>query len=140
MRLDIILLIIIISLLEGCTNKKPDFKDFIGAWKSENGAEFFLKEDSTCIVQEIDGTCFGYRSNLSFEGKWFFAEKDDNDKTNYNIGIYNIDESGNHSLKISFYIRGKGILENTPPWYLFQYIGDPDDMNKYKFTKQNNLQ
>ena len=40
-------------LLNGCSNPKPTFQDFIGTWISEDGAEITLQKDSTCIYKNI---------------------------------------------------------------------------------------
>jgi hypothetical protein len=39
--------------------------------------------------------------------------------------------------EIVFYISGRGINGNNPPWNIFIWDGDPDDMQKYEFTKEN---
>ena len=40
-------------LLNGCSNPKPTFQDFIGTWISEDGAKITLQKDSTCIYKNI---------------------------------------------------------------------------------------
>lgn len=49
---------------------------------------------------------------------------------------YNVIVNKEGVLSMCFYISGEGLFSNTPPWYLFQYIGDPDGLNLYKFTNQ----
>jgi hypothetical protein len=34
--------------------KKPDRKEFIGKWESDDKAMIVLNKDSTCIVQNVD--------------------------------------------------------------------------------------
>lgn len=117
-------------LLNGCNNPKPTFQDFIGTWTSEDGGEIILKEDSICIIKNI--TYSGYLDTeiLSYKGKWEFRDKDDLGNKQYNVIV---NKEG--ILSICFYISGEGLFSNTPPWYLFQYIGDPDELNLDKFTK-----
>ena len=38
--------------------------------------------------------------------------------------------------EIIFFISGQGSNEDNPPWDLFIWKGDPDEMVKYKFIKQ----
>ena len=59
-----------------------------------------------------------------------YRDKDDLGNKQYNIII-----SKEGVLFMCFYISREGLFNNPPPWYLFQYIGDPDELNLYKFTK-----
>ena len=60
-----------------------------------------------------------------------FRDKDDLGNKQYNVIV---NKEG--VLSMCFYTSGEGLFSNTPPWYLFQYIGDPDGLNLYKFTNQ----
>ena len=127
--------IISISLFflpNGCSNPKPTFQDFIGTWVSEDGAEITLQKDSTCIYKNIPIEYIEIsidKDSLNNTGKWYL-KKDD---LGYN-GYY-IDIRQKETPYMTLYISGGGLLDNTPPWFLFQYIGDPDELNLYKFTK-----
>ena len=68
--------------------------------------------------------------SLSGEGQWRIRTKDSNGYDQYNIAIYL-----KGVIYFSLFISGEGLLDNKPPWYLFDYIGDPDELNLYKFTK-----
>ena len=104
-------------LFNGCNSPKPTFQDFIGTWVSEDGGEIILRSDSTCVP-------------LNYEGKWILREKDDLEYDKYNIRI---EKQG--TFLIIFYISGERLFGYASPWYLFRYIGDPDELNLYKFTK-----
>jgi hypothetical protein len=134
---------------------KTKQEDFIGVWKSESGQSIlYLNEDGSCSG-ELDSFFFRachdadfylnsigidrgdlskYNETKQFNGNWYFNLKDFYHNQSY-ISI--LDETQNINFALD--IRGSnGILENKPPWYLFFYIGDPDDMEKYKFFKQEN--
>ena len=70
------------------------------------------------------------KASLSGEGQWRIRTKDSNGYDQYNIAIYL-----KEVIYFSLFISGEGLLDNRPPWYLFDYIGDPDELNLYKFTK-----
>ena len=119
-------------LLNGCSNPKPTFQDFIGTWVSEDGGEIILRDDSTCILKNIPAQYVNRYTDTDFfsnTGKWNL-EKNDLGYDGYNIRI-----GHERLLYIIFYVSGEGLFNNTPTWYLFQYIGDPDELNLYKFTK-----
>lgn len=132
-----IILICVIFFFENCTHKQFHFNDFVGLWHSDEGGVIILNEDSTCVIQNLNGKYFGYNDSLSYSGKWLLREKDDNGYDVYNIEIWSQDELGYTSLYISLKITGEGLFGTSPPWSLFQYIGDPDEINKYRFVKQN---
>ncbi|MCQ4916967.1 hypothetical protein NE451_20985 [Bacteroides nordii] len=117
-------------LIGGCSYQKPTLIDLIGVWKSSTGGEIILKKDSICIIKNI--TYSGYLGTeiLNYKGKWKFRDKDELGNKQYSIVV---DKEG--VLSMCFYISGEGLFSKTPPWYLFQYIGDPDELNLYKFTK-----
>ena len=67
-------------LLNGCSNPKPTFQDFIGTWVSEDGGEIILRSDSTCVCKNIRDNyinIFSEKKPLNYEGKWILREKDD---------------------------------------------------------------
>ncbi|EOA51788.1 hypothetical protein KSZ28_05820 [Bacteroides salyersiae] len=128
--LNVLILIGVLSSIGGCTYKKPTLVDFIGIWKSSTGGEIILQEDSICVIKNIIYSGYLCTEMLSYKGKWEFRDKDDLGNKQYNIII-----SKEGVLFMCFYISGEGLFNNTPPWYLFQYIGDPDELNLYKFTK-----
>lgn len=129
-----LLFISLFFLLNGCSNPKPTFQDFVGIWVSEDGGEIIFKEDSTCIVKELYAKQISpfseEKTSLSGEGQWRIRTKDSNGYDQYNIAI-----NLKGVIYFSLFISGEGLLDNRPPWYLFDYIGDPDELNLYKFTK-----
>lgn len=74
---------------------------------------------------------YSEESFANFDGKWYIRAQDDLGHDEYNIVI----RQDSLCIYESFIISGQGLLKNTSPWYFFQYIGDPDDLNEYKFVK-----
>ncbi|MEF9477671.1 hypothetical protein OWR28_08040 [Chryseobacterium sp. 1B4] len=75
---------------------------------------------------------------MNAEGTWIFLENaesgiidniDNGIKITYNLPKENI------KGEIILYISGQGIKGNNPPWNLFLWDGDPDEMLKYEFIK-----
>ncbi len=87
------------------------------------------------------------RKRFDFSGNWEIVDtqkqktivihsnstyKDYNVNRTYTVnGIVN-----SHKVGFSLEISVEGVFEDNKPYYLFVWIGDPDDMNKYKFVKQ----
>ncbi len=108
----------------------------IGSWESGDGCRIVLNEDSTCCVQDLDLSKLFKESNdtcLTFTGTWEFRKHNDLGDKEHNIVI----REDSLYLYISLFISGYGIRGNRPPWYLYQSIGDPDEMNHYKFIKSS---
>ncbi len=132
MRTKYIAVMLLFQLLFGCSHTKPERKDFIGTWKADDGATVQLKEDGSLIVNQINlSNIFFDNKNpankIDFTGKWEFT------KDNYKRQVIKVNSS---KYTFNFNTSGQGALENKPPWDLYVWIGDPDDMNKYKFVKQ----
>lgn len=67
------------------------------------------------------------RPKVSMKGQWIFSrDKYNNDLINVSAGRYDF----------NFLITGDGAFENRPPWKLYIFIGDPDEMNRYIFNKK----
>lgn len=141
-----IFLIVLHVLLQSCSGPKPKKEDFVGFWKADDGAIVRLKEDNTCIVEKISyDKIYDFEEyknkRLSFSGNWDLISVDK--KLQIDV-IYNENETYVYKGKtytrkggFSFDIAGaKGFFEDRPPWYLFFWIGDPDNGEKYIFRKQ----
>ena len=118
----------------GCITENPIFKDFIGTWEAKDGTKIILKEDSTCIVKKLDLAKlndYSTESFVDFNGKWYIRAVNDLGYDEYNIVI----KQDSLYIYQSFTISGQGLLKNKAPWHFFQFIGDPDDLNEYLFTK-----
>ena len=131
MKTNYTVIILLFQLLLSCSNPKPERKDFIGTWKSDDGAMFQLHEDGSITAKQINLSKIFFEdemqaNKLDFTGKWEFATD------NYQRRIIKV-TAGKYTF--SFNITGQGITENKPPWYLFAWIGDPDEMDKYEFRK-----
>jgi hypothetical protein len=114
--------------------KKPDRKEFIGKWESDEKAMIVLNKDSTCIIQNFDlekiwGNEPAIKEKLNGKGKWKFIHPD---KYSGHYCIYVDSNMGSFPL----YVMGTGMTGYFRPWKLFKYIGDPDDMNLYEFYKK----
>ena len=86
-----------------------------------------------CVCKNIRDNyinIFSDKKPLNYEGKWILREKDDLEYDKYNIRI---EKQG--TILIIFYISGERLFGYASPWYLLRYIGDPDGLNLYKFTK-----
>ncbi len=148
-------MILLLVILKGCNMSSMDIRqeDFVGVWKSIDGSVIEFKKDGSYIAKKINYNVFYpnkefEKMTLDFTGNWKIinnSQQDNKLELNSNatfsdFGIndtYTIDgEDRSHKIGLSFEISGEGILENKPPYYLFIWLGDPDDMNKYKFIKE----
>ena len=126
-------------LFQGCTGQEVARSEITGIWIAEDGGKFTFSEDGTFKVESLAGSKFfsGFDKyeNKTFNetGKWELKE-------NYGrqVVAINIDRSETLQTGFStqFEISGEGTFGDNPTWYLFVWVGDPDDMNKYKFEKQ----
>lgn len=145
MRTKYIAVMLLFQLLFGCSNPKPARKDFIGTWKAADGAILELRNDSTCTIKKLNyRNIYSFKGDtttiLNVDGQWQFV----NVKGEPQIDIsYSTGETYQYKGETKLYkkgfplnIAGEGMLGNKAPWHVFVWIGDPDDMNKYKFEKQ----
>lgn len=115
---------------QSCGNPKFERKDFVGVWKAEDNATVKLNDDGSAIINKINlSNIFDNKENqvVDFTGKWEFTTD------MYKKKVVKI-----NSLKYTFdfYISGQGAFGNKPPFDLYVFIGDPDEMNKYRFVRQ----
>ena len=121
----------------GCSNEKPDRNYFIGIWKANDGAKIEFYINGKCKASGLNHYSIHpfekYKNQiLNFEGNWTF----ENDKLHLS---YPQGETKQTTSGFDLLITGQGLLENTPPWDLYLFLGDPDDIddsNKYIFIKQ----
>ncbi len=131
--LKISLLAVLALSTYGC-GTEPSQNDLIGSWKSSDGCEIILNKDSTCFVKNLNLNRLHKEYNdtcLTFTGTWKYRKHNDLGDKEYNIVI----REDSIYFYISLSISGHGIWGNKPPWYLYQFIDDPDEMNQYKFVK-----
>ncbi|MFV0290432.1 MAG: hypothetical protein ACK5IJ_05960 [Mangrovibacterium sp.] len=142
MKLRCLMFGLILSLF-GCNKHKLSNSDFIGVWKADDGAEIIINENGTCILKGLNNSIIAIAKDtsekLNTKGSWKMIENVNNGITGgISTGLkftYKImDREGNGG--IVFYISGQGFNENKPPWDLFIWKGDPDEVIKYKFAKQ----
>ncbi len=146
------ILIIFITVLCSCNKIEQPNKDyFTGVWEAEKGGKLNLNEDGTFTAKGINfNYIYDYDIIIDFNGKWKIDQYNYKDKKlrillesdytyeNFNFDNTYIKDEKEFSYEVGFSLiaSGKGIFENKPPWELFTWIEDPDDMNKYKFIKQ----
>lgn len=143
----------LLSLLpQSCSDPEPKREDFIGVWKSDDGAVIELRIDGVYSAKQIN--YYNYDSEkeyenrrLDFTGRWEIVNEEkklrlklQSNATFKDFGInrtYTVDgQVYSHKIGLTFDIAGQGLLEDKPPWHLFVWIGDPDNVDKYKFEKQ----
>ncbi|GAB0156592.1 hypothetical protein CHRYSEOSP005_18580 [Chryseobacterium sp. Alg-005] len=135
------LLIVIFSLIS-CSKPKIEKEHFIGEWESDDGSVIILKPNGTCTLQNINHyifSSFPENSNkkLNTNGTWNIVTAESGTIDGINKGIKIVYEIPDTQTKgsITFFISGQGIQGNTPPWSLYVWDGDPDEMKKYEFIK-----
>jgi hypothetical protein len=109
--------------------RSPRLSDLIGTWITNDGDTIILMNDSACDVRNLrypDDPID--RSPRSFVGKWRF------EVSTFGIGHSVLSLRGDYYAE-SLFVSGNGLLGNSPPWFIFQFIGDPDEMNLYEFRK-----
>lgn len=144
MRAKYIIVMLLLQLL-GCSSIKPERKDFIGSWKADDGATLELYDNGTCTIKNLNyRNIYSFKGDtttiLSVNGQWDFVSV----KGELQIDVsYSSGETYQYKGETKLYkkgfslnISGQGALGNKSPWDLYVFIGDPDDMNKYKFIKQ----
>lgn len=144
--------IIIFFIVQGCSSNMNQ-EDFIGIWKSTDGASIELKKDGTYLAKKVNYYNFYLDSGflnkrIDFTGTWKLINKQkgnstlqlNSNSTYIDYGInksYTMDgKSYSHKIAVSFEITGQGMFENKLPWILYTWIGDPDNVKKYIFLKQ----
>lgn len=136
--------------LQRCSSPEKKAQDFVGLWKSTDGAEIDLRADGSYKAKQIDYYKVQPEKGLEnkkidFAGQWKFSSEGkakielQTETTFKDLGIdktftYN-GEVRSHRLGLTLEISGEGIMGNKLPWYLFVWIGDPDNGDKYKFVK-----
>ena len=126
-------------ILQGCSGQELTKNDIVGTWVAEDGGKLDFNKDGSFRTESLSGSKFfsGFNKyqNMKFseEGKWELIEK--NGRQIIDLKIAKSEKlQGGFSTHLG--ISGEGAFGNNPPWHLFVWIGDPDDMNKYKFEKQ----
>lgn len=118
-----------------CNSTEPRQDDFYGIWTSERNDTLQLYEDGRChgiIRQSFSPDVNKEEQVLNIKnGTWKFSLKDN---LNRRPTIKITDNNKNFSF--SMFVSGtNGFLNNTPPWYIYWYIGDPDEEIRNKFYK-----
>ena len=128
-------------------------EQFTGSWESGDGAIIELREDGTYTARKLDFLTYCCYDEIEdtmrfdMEGDWRIMEEGDRPilklSSNQTFEDYGIEKTYTVDGKVLSYkigmelnISGRGMLENKPPWHLFYWVGDPDDMNKYEFLKK----
>lgn len=126
-NLKILILMITLFSFLGCGEKMKD-EDFVGVWKAQDGAIVKLERNGVVIIKGINMAMI-----LSNENK--FADITGEWKLTTDLNGNQVVEINTDKYNFSFFISGQGVFGNKPPWSLYVFIGDPDELNKYLFTK-----
>lgn len=143
----------VIFTLLGCKEVKIETMDFVGSWKADDGAIITLNKDGSYTAKNVN--YYNYfpsksieNKRLNFHGTWNLGSRKngdniielESDNTYADNGVERTylmnGKEFSHKLGMTLDITGQGVLGNEPPWNLYVFIGDPDEMNKYIFVKQ----
>ncbi|HRP89869.1 MAG TPA: hypothetical protein PKX92_07505 [Edaphocola sp.] len=130
----------------GCVGENHSLNEgyFVGTWQSEGNAKIVLNKNGKGELFNFNyenvNSIANKNSILNGTCEWKLEQINGSNKvviTYYDGGtIQYLNKMVQTNLKISFQIEGTGVFENKPPWNLFVFIGDPDELNKYTFTKE----
>ena len=135
--------IIFLFFLQGCNTSKPEREDFIGTWKAQDGAILALYENGNCKIIKFKNQVISRLGKdttyiVNTDGIWEFVVNEKGIDISYPEGR-SYEYRGKvvqSKIVIHLDISGQGFSGNKPPWNLYSIIGDPDNRNKYLFTKQ----
>lgn len=82
----IILALLLQVALEGCSNVELTQNDFVGIWKSPEGAFINLNSDGTCTTKDMKLSKFHY-DGTDFIGKWDLKTTEAGLDCNYSLII-----------------------------------------------------
>lgn len=144
-------LFILMSLFlffQNCGHPKPKREYFVGTWKSNDGASILLFENGNCEVRNLNyKNIYPFKYDtlqiINFHGSWDLLTVKGEPKIDisyYEDNTYDYKgEIRRYKRGFEFNIIGQGLLKKQPPFDLYVFIGDPDDIdesNKYRFVKQ----
>lgn len=127
-----------VMCLQSC-GYRPTAAEISGIWIGEKNAELDLRPDGTFTAKGIPAALIcGYGTTRKiFQGKG--AWKIEEDQGSWQVSIEENQDSlmGERSIgSYSVLISGtNGILENKPPWYLFEWVGE-EGGPRYEFSKK----
>jgi len=130
--------IILASIFQGCTGFNPTKNEIIGIWKSSDGAILEFKKDGTFAGQSLPGEKIFFNSSefrdkrFNESGKWDVKKWQDQ-------WVVTLSFNRSPTLKKGYDTRilisgSNGVLENKPPWYLFQWV-EEEGGQRYKFER-----
>lgn len=129
----------LMCVLQGCLGQQPTRNDIVGVWIAEDGGKFSFEEDGSFISENLSGSkiFYGFAKyegvNFNESGTWALKKVSGGSVISLD---FSISEKLQGGFSTQLTVSGEGLLENKPPWRLFAWLGDPDDMNKYEFKKQ----
>jgi hypothetical protein len=133
--------LILATMLQGCSGQDPTKEEMIGTWVSSDGATLRINDDGTFSGKALPAQYFSFFVNkedvqgktVSGEGKWRIEKKPNFWRVKLDFEEMNgIKKGADYFILIS---GTNGILENKPPWYLFEWV-DEEGGPRYKFEKQ----
>ncbi len=154
-RIYKITLLSLAAIMASCGNSDIKKQDLTGNWKADDGAFILLHKNGTCTAGHINYFYFSGDNafkdrKIDLSGQWFISKNGNQDnktvelrskQTYEDFGIDKTYENRDglpesYKINCTFEITGSGPLNAGKPYYLIKDIGDPDDMNQYKFKKE----
>ncbi|MDL2320123.1 hypothetical protein LJC45_03215 [Alistipes sp. OttesenSCG-928-B03] len=117
-----------------CKPVVPEWNDFVGVWATEDGGKLFINADSTCKAVDLHIPPFEWMTGyyINFDGKWEFRKDYYGGQKLYHLNF----RPSSKPYELDLFIEGEnGMFMNRPPWVLFIWLGDPDEMNKFRLHK-----
>lgn len=120
---------------QSCIAPTPKKEDFIGKWKTDDGAIILLTNDvfkAENLSAEKMSSNFT-RKKFNAEGTWFLTKEDGRWEVQL---VFKPSENFSSFFFAHLLVAGEnGLASNQPPWYLYKYVGDPDEGIMYEFHR-----
>lgn len=135
------IILILAAIFQGCMGTDPKKDEMVGKWVSSDGATLSIDNEGTFRGEALPAEHFSFYANkkdvtekkVSGAGKWrlekgqrFWEIKLDFEEIN------GVRKGGSYFVLVS---GSTGILENNPPWYLFEWVED-EGGQRYKFERK----
>ena len=134
------MIMILAAAFQGCMGVDPKYDDVVGTWVNPDGATLSIDNAGTFNGEALPAEYFSFYTNrndvsekrISGSGRWrlekgqhFWEIKLDFEELN------GVKRGGSYSILVS---GSTGVLENNPPWYLFEWLADGGQ--RYKFERK----
>lgn len=132
---------ILAILFQACMGTDPKKDEMIGKWVSSDGATLKINKDGTFTSEDLPAEYFSFyvkKEDVSGKkvngvGKWRLEKSQGRWEVTLDFEEMNkIKKGGNYFVLVS---GSTGILENNPPWYLFEWV-EQEGGKRYRFEKK----